>query len=107
MSDDVNFLSQIVRDSMELQAKTIAVAKDPDVMESLQVRVGDLVSTRKSGAVLPAKDESVRISQAERDRILMTQEPPKPKPKPQSSGEDGRGVLYCELDMDNDVPNQH
>ncbi|KAJ0680894.1 putative regulator of K+ conductance, cation/H+ exchanger, NAD(P)-binding domain superfamily [Helianthus annuus] len=107
MSDDVNFLSQIVRDSMELQAKTIAVAKDPDVMESLQVRVGDIVSTRKSGAVLPAKEESVRISQAERDRILMTQEPPKPKPKSQSSGEDGRGVLYCELDMDNDVQNQH
>ncbi|KAM0061062.1 putative regulator of K+ conductance, cation/H+ exchanger, NAD(P)-binding domain superfamily [Helianthus debilis subsp. tardiflorus] len=107
MSDDVNFLSQIVRDSMELQAKTIAVAKDPDVMESLQVRVGDLVSTRKSGAGLPAKEESVRISQAERDRILMTQEPPKPKPKSQSSGEDGRGVLYCELDMDNNAPNQH
>lgn len=41
MSDDVNFLSQLVRDSMELQAQSIIVAKDPDpdVMKPLQVRV--------------------------------------------------------------------
>ncbi|KAI7730402.1 hypothetical protein M8C21_025347, partial [Ambrosia artemisiifolia] len=76
------------------------------ILENAEVRVGDMVATRKTGV---AKEESVRISQAERDRILMTQEPPKPKPKPkpQSSGEDGRGVLYCELDTENNVPNQH
>ncbi|KAK1439989.1 hypothetical protein QVD17_05814 [Tagetes erecta] len=98
MSDDVNFLSQLVRDSMELQAKTVAVAKEPspELMGSLQVRVGDLVATRKSVA---GKEESVRISQVERDRILMTQEAPKPSVAP--SGEDGRGVLYCELDGEN------
>ncbi|KAI3786262.1 hypothetical protein L1987_39823 [Smallanthus sonchifolius] len=103
MSDDVNFLSQLVRDSMELQAQAVTVAKEPsrDVMKPLQVRVGDLVATRTPVVAVSGKEESVRISQAERDRILMTQEQPKPKPSNNNGvppGEDERGVLYCELD---------
>ena len=39
MSDDVTFLSQLVRDSMELQAQALIVTKDPDpdVMTPMQV----------------------------------------------------------------------
>ncbi|VFQ68413.1 unnamed protein product [Cuscuta campestris] len=45
MSDDVTFLSQLVRDSMELQAQE-ALGKTDDqdkVMKPLQVRAGDLL----------------------------------------------------------------
>ncbi|XP_071696809.1 K(+) efflux antiporter 3, chloroplastic-like [Rutidosis leptorrhynchoides] len=118
MSDDVNFLSQLVRDSMELQAQAIIVAKDPapDVMEPLQVRVKDLEAKRKPVSALSRKEESVRISQVEIDRILMTQQEKLVEPKKQSEieieneGEDGRGVLYCELDtrqQNDDIPYQH
>lgn len=136
MSDDVNFLSQLVRDSMELQAQAIIVAKDPDpdVMKPLQVlvltlthksikfleinkrnqdfkfvqvRVADLAATRKPVPALSRKEESVRISQLDRDRILMTQEKLEQPKRSDNEGEDGRGVLYCELDTDNDIPNQH
>ncbi|KAI3675374.1 hypothetical protein L1987_84964 [Smallanthus sonchifolius] len=52
-----------------------------------------------------SKEESVRISQADRDRILMTKEQPKPgNSNGGPPGEDGRGVLYCELDTDKNVP---
>lgn len=39
MSDDVSFLSQLVRDSMELQAQAgnKTAGPEPDVMKSLQV----------------------------------------------------------------------
>ncbi|XP_041011573.1 K(+) efflux antiporter 3, chloroplastic-like isoform X4 [Juglans microcarpa x Juglans regia] len=46
MSDDVNFLSQLIRDSMELQAQDALRKTDDqelDIMKPLQVRVGDLV----------------------------------------------------------------
>lgn len=113
MSDDVNFLSQLVRDSMELQAQAVILPRDPepDAMKPLQVRVTDLVATRKPVSMLSNKEESVRISQLERDRILMIQEnleKPKKLNNEVPSGEDARGVLYCELDTDNNnVPNQH
>ncbi|KAI3509445.1 hypothetical protein L1887_24716 [Cichorium endivia] len=112
MSDDVSFLSQLVRDSMELQAQAIIVPndQDPDGMKPLQVRVADLVTTRKPVTMRNGKEESVRISQSERDRILMTQEKLEPVKKSNevAQGEDARGVLYCELDADNNnVPNQH
>ncbi|KAJ9561229.1 hypothetical protein OSB04_006389 [Centaurea solstitialis] len=109
MSDDVSFLSQLVRDSMELQAQAISVTKDPDpdAMKPLQLRVADLVVTRKPVSALSGKEESVRISLPERDRLLMTQEKLE-KPKEVPKGEDGRGVLYCELDSDDESPpNEH
>lgn len=39
MSDDVSFLSQLLRDSMELQAQAVnkTAAQESDVMKSLQV----------------------------------------------------------------------
>ncbi|XP_041011571.1 K(+) efflux antiporter 3, chloroplastic-like isoform X2 [Juglans microcarpa x Juglans regia] len=46
MSDDVNFLSQLIRDSMELQAQDALRKTDDqelDIMKPLQVRVADLV----------------------------------------------------------------
>lgn len=108
MSDDVSFLSQLVRDSMELQAQAISVPKDPDpdAMKPLQLRVTDLVMTRKPVSSVSGKEESVRISLPERDRILMGQEKVE-EAKEIPQGEDGRGVLYCDLDTNNDGPNQH
>ncbi|CAH9081910.1 unnamed protein product [Cuscuta europaea] len=52
MSDDVTFLSQLVRDSMELQAQE-GLGKIDDqneVMKPLQVRVGELLMTREPTA---------------------------------------------------------
>nr|GFC91079.1 K(+) efflux antiporter 3, chloroplastic [Tanacetum cinerariifolium] len=106
------FLSQLVRDSMELQAQTSIVPRDldPDAMKPLQVRVTDLVATRKPATVLSGNGESMRVSQQERDRILMIQETVE-NPKLSNevpAGEDGRGVLYCELNTDNDnVSDKH
>ncbi|KAF7847190.1 hypothetical protein BT93_L3242 [Corymbia citriodora subsp. variegata] len=51
MSDDVTFLSKLVRDSMELQAQDEVRQNDgreSNVMKPLQVKVGDLVGKKKS-----------------------------------------------------------
>lgn len=105
MSDDVSFLSQLVRDSMELQAQAVTRTnvQESDVMKPLQVRVADLVGARTPSSSLSASEDSLRISQSDRNRILMSQEE-----VDQSEGngelnesEDGRGVLYCELDTEN------
>ncbi|KAL4391666.1 hypothetical protein HN51_013098 [Arachis hypogaea] len=48
MSDDVVFLSQLIRDSMELQAQeAVGLSdRDLDIMKPLQVRVSDLMEAR-------------------------------------------------------------
>lgn len=49
MSDDVDFLSQLVRDSMELQAQDALDRKDDrdyDMMKPVQVRVTDIIDAR-------------------------------------------------------------
>ncbi|XP_020599791.1 K(+) efflux antiporter 3, chloroplastic isoform X2 [Phalaenopsis equestris] len=51
MSDDVNFLSQLLRDSMELQAQeglTKSIDQVYDAMKPLQVRVTDMVQSNGS-----------------------------------------------------------
>lgn len=68
----------------------------------------DMAATRKPVSALSRKEESVRISKVEIDRILMTQEEPKKLigNNNKNEGEDGRGVLYCELDTDDNLANQ-
>ena len=74
----------------------------------MQLRVTDLVATRKPVTALSGKGESVRISQQERDRILMIQEEKPEIENEVPAGEDGRGVLYCELNTYNEkVPDKH
>lgn len=70
-----------------------------------KVRVTDLVSTRTLVPSLSTNDESQRMSQTggnyiqtfpeEVDQIEYSDE-----------SEDGRGVLYCELETDNNSPIQ-
>ncbi|MED6134053.1 K(+) efflux antiporter 3, chloroplastic [Stylosanthes scabra] len=52
MSDDVVFLSQLIRDSMELQAQeAVGLSdRDSDIMKPLQVRVSDLMEARVTTA---------------------------------------------------------
>lgn len=49
MSDDVTFLSQLMRESMELQAQEaleLSDGKEPDIMKPLQVKVTDSFNTK-------------------------------------------------------------
>ncbi|XP_071721694.1 K(+) efflux antiporter 3, chloroplastic [Rutidosis leptorrhynchoides] len=84
MSDDVTFYSQIVRNSMELQAQdklSKVDEQDVDIMKPLQMRVADLIGTRASGEEESAKQiEAAKIGE--------------------SSDSDAKGVLYCELEAD-------
>lgn len=102
MSDDVSFLSQIVRDSMELQAQD-ALEKTGDqeieVMKPFQVRVSDLIGT------IPTSDDSSKANQVNYDLV------PAKFDQSQEDGElnvpdksAGKGVLYCELDSENNSP---
>ncbi|KAK4254123.1 hypothetical protein QN277_009548 [Acacia crassicarpa] len=50
MSDDVAFLSQLIRDSMELQAQEALIHseyRELDVLKPLQVRVADIIEARE------------------------------------------------------------
>ncbi|KAG9445890.1 hypothetical protein H6P81_012018 [Aristolochia fimbriata] len=61
MSDDVNFLSQLVRDSMELQAQDslkISDKQDFNVMKPLEVRVANFVEARPENGS-SAKDDQL------------------------------------------------
>lgn len=63
MSDEVTFLSQLVRDSMELQAQDEVRQNDgreSNVMKPLQVKVGDLVGKRKSSLSSVAEEKTYK-----------------------------------------------
>ncbi|XAR73028.1 hypothetical protein NMG60_11019877 [Bertholletia excelsa] len=101
MSDDVNFLSQLVRDSMELQAQEELDRtgyQEMKVMKPFQVRVGDLV-----GAQVPppsTEDEYVRVNQNKKPHHVSGL----PGKESEHEDLDGKGVLYCELDLENSSP---
>ncbi|CAI9104167.1 OLC1v1002792C1 [Oldenlandia corymbosa var. corymbosa] len=70
MSDDVSFISQIVRDSMEVQAQDTfdkTGERDAIVMKPLQVRVADLVGVQ-------AVNGSNEVIQADGDWISSSEE---------------------------------
>lgn len=108
MSDDVSFLSQLVRDSMEQQAQSAdrTAAKGTEVMNSMQVRVGDLVNTRTLVQSLETKDESSSVNQRDASRIqtLSKEDDRLEYADDLDQSEVGRGVLYCELDTDDNSP---
>ncbi|PSS29238.1 K(+) efflux antiporter 3 like [Actinidia chinensis var. chinensis] len=110
MSDDVTFLSQLVRDSMELQAQEVRDTADQEieVMKPFEVRVADLVGTR-----IPtpsAEDQSSSVNQTERDHASTVQgKVDQSLPDGQlcqSEDLEGKGVLYCELDSENNFPSR-
>lgn len=96
MSDDVSFLRQLVRDSMESQAQEALVKTDDQelsVMKPMQVRAADLVgvytpsNNGKSGMVVKQKGEGTKSKS-----YATSQEE-----------EEARGVLYCEIGTESNV----
>ncbi|GFY89466.1 K+ efflux antiporter 3 [Actinidia rufa] len=110
MSDDVTFLSQLVRDSMELQAQEVRDTADQEieVMKPFQVRVADLVGTRIHTPSV--EDKSSSVNQTERDHASTLQgKVDQSLPDGQlyqSEDLEGKGVLYCELDSENNFPSR-
>ncbi|KAL6347745.1 hypothetical protein AAG906_026274 [Vitis piasezkii] len=102
MSDDVTFLSQIVRDSMEIQAQeTLDKTDDPelDVLKPLQATVADIIQARPPEETLSIANQTDTthnmqyqgsVDRSEHDGELQ-----------QSKDLDGNGVLYCELNTEN------
>ncbi|XP_075108417.1 K(+) efflux antiporter 3, chloroplastic isoform X2 [Nicotiana tabacum] len=106
MSDDVTFLSQLVRDSMELQAQEVVDKTDDQVskvMKPLQVRVADFVQNGK-----PAL--SPRINDTTQDLMDRSYS----SAAADESSDDGEGnpsrafenenQLFEEADMENAFP---
>ncbi|KAK9134180.1 hypothetical protein Syun_013510 [Stephania yunnanensis] len=114
MSDDVSFLRQVVRKSMELQAQediTKADERDHGVMKPLQVRVGDLLDTPKDNSPNALETESEKSEES--DVLRASTFDPNQDSDVQArmdfsqvsssleqfeDAEDGKGVLHCELD---------
>ncbi|KAI3883613.1 hypothetical protein MKX03_016295 [Papaver bracteatum] len=123
MSDDVNFLSNIVRDSMELQAQD-DLSRDVDrefgVMKPIQVRVTDLMGSRTTNSSIPLKKGMLKQQnqeQTETEPPYISDEPsdiramsgltyPKSITDVSEDVEDGKGVTYCELDVDDGASNK-
>ncbi|MCL7035604.1 hypothetical protein MKW94_022462 [Papaver nudicaule] len=125
MSDDVNFLSNIVRDSMELQAQD-ALSRDVNrefgVMKPIQVRVTDLMGSRTTSSSIPLKKGMQKVQNQEQPETpyistIDNNEPsdiratsgltyPKSNTVASEDIEDGKGVTYCELDVDDDATNK-
>ncbi|XP_042005254.1 K(+) efflux antiporter 3, chloroplastic-like [Salvia splendens] len=102
MSDDVNFLRQLVRESMEVQAQE-AVGKSDDqemtVMKPLQLRAADLV-----GAYQPSRSARYESRASENgameaggidgdDEVVLEED-------------EAKGVLYCDIGTESNVANE-
>ncbi|KAM7459259.1 hypothetical protein LguiA_036759 [Lonicera macranthoides] len=120
MSDDVAFLSQLVRDSMELQAQEKVLVKTDDqkteVMKPLQnvlldkFRVTDLVASQKATPSLSMEDGSFRVNRTNGNAATLMSQVEVDQTEYDvelEQSEDGRGVLYCELDTEKNSPSQN
>ncbi|CAA7393973.1 unnamed protein product [Spirodela intermedia] len=115
MSDDVTFLSQLVRDSMELQAQEAmsrSASRDLDAMTPLQVRVADMVQARdvlapiSPGDLLSRGDPPLPAVSAEGssadDQVLTGESQCEMSTHQSDRLEYEKGVTYCDLEA-NDV----
>ncbi|XP_073004748.1 K(+) efflux antiporter 3, chloroplastic [Typha latifolia] len=117
MSDDVTFLSKLVRDSMELQAQDAfnrAEDRESDIMKPLQVRVSDLVQANGSSASMLSKEQSLSLNRPDIP-IVRTFENNQISNSEAADGQLGYdiaiqqsenieyddGVKYCHLDTNN------
>lgn len=112
MSDDVSFLSKLVRDSMELQAQEALKDigdQEVDIMKPLQVRVSDLVESNGNSSRMVAPEQSLSLSS--RPDIKAIKPPvangiPDMKVENDKTGYDfdrvdsENGVTYCLLESD-------
>ncbi|PIN16902.1 putative K+/H+-antiporter [Handroanthus impetiginosus] len=104
MSDEVSFVTQLVRNSMELQAQE-ALGRSEDqesnVMKPLQVRVVDLVGAQTP----PSNNISQKVEQRSKDSTRLNS----PASVDQSNDgelaldDEARGVFYCEIDTANNI----
>jgi hypothetical protein len=129
MSDDVSFLSKLVRDSMELQALEALNNVKEDTMESLQVhyiltrsmllfftlysispydlkyrlqvRVSDLVETNGNGTGMIPREQSLGLSRRPEVRVMKAA-PESPIPDLNGNVESDDGVKYCLLETADD-----
>ncbi|KAK2662782.1 hypothetical protein Ddye_001356 [Dipteronia dyeriana] len=110
MSDDVTFLSQLVRDSMELQAQD-ALSKTDDrefeIMEPLQVRVADLMGNQEASTSTSNDEKLSLMNDTDLTSTLRFQEKIDQATfngdLQRSEDLDGNGVLYCELEQTEDT----
>ncbi|KAJ9159284.1 hypothetical protein P3X46_024799 [Hevea brasiliensis] len=104
MSDDVDFLSQLVRDSMESQAQEALNKTDDrefDVMKPLQVRAADSLGAQASIPATSPEDKLLGSKQTDGIHVLQSQG--KANELQQSEDLQGKGVLYCELGTENGI----
>lgn len=76
MSDDVAFLSQLIRDSMELQAQEAisqSEYRELDLMKTLQVKVTDLKETRVPVATTSQDSELSEMNQKDQASLVRNQ----------------------------------
>ncbi|OAY73286.1 K(+) efflux antiporter 3, chloroplastic [Ananas comosus] len=117
MSDDVTFLSKLVRDSMEIQAQEALERvedRESDVMKPLQVRVTDLVQANERKSQMLPKEQSLSLNRPNipiigasghiqssvvrgEDAEIGTD-----TPHTSESVEPDDGVKYCLLDVENE-----
>ncbi|XP_073269857.1 K(+) efflux antiporter 3, chloroplastic-like isoform X3 [Primulina huaijiensis] len=93
MSDDVSFLSQLVRDSMESQAQdALDRTDDPklNVMKPLQVRVVDSIGAPPYSSEDVTLDSPTSTNQSYDSELDL-------------NDEEANGVLYCEIDAENNT----
>ncbi|KOM31198.1 hypothetical protein LR48_Vigan01g075300 [Vigna angularis] len=76
MSDDVAFLSQLIRDSMELQAQEAVSQPENrglDIMQPLQVKASDLREARVPAAITSPESELSEMNQKDQASSLRNQ----------------------------------
>lgn len=116
MSDDVTFVSQVIRDSMELQAQDELNRnedRDLDIMKPMQVRVTDLVQAKSNTRLSinkqsPSHDANrVQVSKNNQPSMVDTvveQDAYGSLENEYENIDDDDGVRYCQLDSDIDLP---
>ncbi|CAM8926691.1 unnamed protein product [Rhodiola kirilowii] len=104
MSDDVSFLSKLVRESMEIQAQEalyVTEDREANAMKPLQLRVADILKTQ---SVMTSSPKEPSLTTRESDKALAKDVESNGKPElPPDDTDDDNGVLFCDLDTDNNI----
>uniref|UniRef100_A0A7N0T0N9 RCK N-terminal domain-containing protein n=1 Tax=Kalanchoe fedtschenkoi TaxID=63787 RepID=A0A7N0T0N9_KALFE len=102
MSDDVSFLSKLVRESMELRAQEamyVAEDREANAMKPLQLRVVDLIRTQS----VMSSSENPWKAVADKAALPLSENGEDEKLELSDADDtgDGNGVLFCDLETDN------
>ncbi|KAL9685711.1 hypothetical protein QQ045_023162 [Rhodiola kirilowii] len=103
MSDDVSFLSKLVRESMEIQAQEalyVTEDREANAMKPLQLRVADILKTQ---SVMTSSPKEPSLTTRESDKALAKEVESNGKPElPPDDTDDDNGVLFCDLELETD-----